>query len=200
MPASENIDTIRQQLWDKMRNKEYRDTFVAAHLSTNIAAQIQTLRENRGWMQKDLADKTGMTQARISIMENPAYDKFTLSTLKRIASAFDVALTVRFSAFSELVYWVSDLSPEKIEVPSYTDDSLEQESKRDDIFAAIRAPSEQISLGSIFPEESGQSDRFALPAKSMLGTDPREQRIEIDKMKAYQRQGLPPYAELVRHS
>lgn len=119
---SESIDSVRLQLWEKMRSKKYRDTFVAAHLSTNIAAQIQTLREARKWTQKELADKAGMSQARISVMENPAYENFTFATLKRLASAFDVAFVARFEAFGALVDWVADISSEKLEVPSFEDD------------------------------------------------------------------------------
>ena len=121
---SESIDTIRTQLWEKMRDKPYRDTFVAAHLSTNIAAQIQTIREQRGWTKKKLAEKSGMSPSRITVMEDPSYEKFTLSTLKRLASAFDVALIARFAPFSDLVDWVADLSPEKLETPKFESDNL----------------------------------------------------------------------------
>lgn len=124
---SSHIESIRAQLWEKMRgSKAYRHSFVAAHLSTNIAAQIQTLRESQPnpWSQKDLAEKTGMARARISVLENPSYDKHSLTTLKRIAEAFDVALVVRFTPFSELVKWVSDLSPENLVASSFSRDSL----------------------------------------------------------------------------
>ena len=100
--------TIRTQLWEKMRNKSYRDTFVAAHLSTNIAAQIQTIREQRGWTKKQLAQKAGMSPSRITVMEDPSYEKFTLTTLKRLASAFDVALIARFAPFGELAEYASE--------------------------------------------------------------------------------------------
>ena len=121
---SESIDTIRSQLWEKMRDKPYRDTFVAAHLSTNIAAQIQTIREQRGWTKKQLAQKAGMSPSRITVMEDPSYEKFTLTTLRRLASAFDVALIARFTAFSDLVNWVAELSPDKLETPEFERDSL----------------------------------------------------------------------------
>lgn len=124
---SDHIDSIRAQLWAKMRgSKKYRHAFVAGHLSTNIAAQIQTMRESQPepWTQKDLAEKTGMARARISLIENPSYDKLTLSTLKRVAMAFDVALIVRFVPFSKLVDWVSDISPEKMNAVSFDRDSL----------------------------------------------------------------------------
>jgi transcriptional regulator with XRE-family HTH domain len=123
---SEDINLIRTELWAKMRTKgkPYRDAFVTAHLSTNIAAQIQTMREKEGWTQEQLAEKTGMSQARISVMENPSYDKYSLKTLRRLGSAFDVAVIVRFEAFSSLVNWVANLSPEKMAVPKFDDDSL----------------------------------------------------------------------------
>lgn len=124
---SESIVSIREQLWEKMRGsggKEYRDSFVAAHLSTSVAAQIQTLREDRGWTKRQLAKKTGMAATRISLMESPSYDKFTLTTLRRLASAFDVALEARFVSFSWLVDWVSDLSPAKLSAANFDEDSL----------------------------------------------------------------------------
>ncbi len=127
---SESIDTIRTQLWEKMRDKPYRDTFVAAHLSTNIAAQIQTIREQRGWTKRQLAQKAGMSPTRITVMEDPSYEKFTLTTLKRLASAFDIALIARFTPFSDLVDWVAELSPEKLETPEFKRDFLSHLRKR----------------------------------------------------------------------
>lgn len=119
---SEDINSIRQHLWEKMRNKSYRDNFVAANISTGIAAQLLTMRESRNWQQKDVAEKTGMAPARISVMENPSYEKLTLTTLKRLARAFDVALIVRFVPFRELVNWVSELSPEKLDAVGFQED------------------------------------------------------------------------------
>jgi len=48
-----------------------------------------------------------MPQNAISRLESPDYGKATLTTLKRIASAFDVGLVVRFVPFTEFVDWVS---------------------------------------------------------------------------------------------
>jgi hypothetical protein len=46
-----------------------------------------------------------MSQARISVMENPNYKRFNVRTLQRLAAAFDVALVVRFVSFGEFVDW-----------------------------------------------------------------------------------------------
>jgi hypothetical protein len=48
-----------------------------------------------------------MTQNAVSRLENPFYGKATITTLKRIAAVFDVALVVRFVPFSRLVKWVT---------------------------------------------------------------------------------------------
>jgi transcriptional regulator with XRE-family HTH domain len=107
-----------------MKSKKYRDSYVAAHISNTIASQIAALREARGWTQKQLADKTGMKQSRISALENPNYENFTSGTLRRIASAFDVALTIRFTPFSELAQWTAELSPDRIAIPDFANDNL----------------------------------------------------------------------------
>jgi transcriptional regulator with XRE-family HTH domain len=123
--VSESTSTKRsRRLWDRFRSKVYRDAFVESHLSTNIAAQIYSIREARGWTQEQLADAAHMAQARISVMEDPSYRRFTLTTLKRLASAFDVALIVRFVPFSELLEWSTSLTPERLAVPNYGSDML----------------------------------------------------------------------------
>ncbi len=109
---------------DRDKGKRYRDSFVSAQLSTGIAAQIQTMREDREWLQKDLAAKAEMSPARISVMENPSYENLNVKTLKRLASAFDVALVIRFIPFSELVRWVASVSPEKLSAASFDGDSI----------------------------------------------------------------------------
>jgi len=112
----------RQTLIGKLHNKAYRDEFVASHIETGLPFQIRAIRAQREMSQEELAAKTEMAQARISLLERPGYGKFTLSTLKRLASAFDVGLVVRFVPFSELVDLVVNLSPEALQVPSFEKD------------------------------------------------------------------------------
>ena len=58
---SPSISTMAKSLWKKMAGKEYRDSFAAAHISNNIAAQIAAMREAEGWTQKQLAQRAGMS-------------------------------------------------------------------------------------------------------------------------------------------
>ena len=118
------IRTKIEQIWAKFRNKRYREAFVAAELSTNVAAQISTMREERGWTQKQLADAAGMAQSRISLLEDPSYEKMSVTTLRRLASAFDVGLAVRFVPYSDILSWSVDTGPSHLSVASFSDDSM----------------------------------------------------------------------------
>ncbi len=172
---SENIESIRTQLWEKMRDKPYRDTFVAAHLSTNIAAQIQTIREQRGWTKKQLAQEAGMSPSRITVMEDPSYEKFTLTTLKRLASAFDVALIARFGPFSDLVDWVAELSPEKLQTPEFEMDAL---SHREKILANEPQPHWEYKTISDTPTMRVTQDQGVLGASASLKRDLSSQFLQ----------------------
>jgi len=105
-----------------LKNKKYRDAFVASQISVNLPFQIRALREQRGWKQSILAAKSDMLQPRISAMESPGAAKFNLETLRRIASAFDVALVVRFVPFSELVDWSEQFNPDTFKIPDFEHD------------------------------------------------------------------------------
>lgn len=108
---SSRINLRVKAIWKKLRNKEYRDSFVASQISNTIAAQIFSLREARGWKQAEVAAKAGMRQSRISDLEDPNYENYQTRTLVKLASAFDVGLVIRFAPFSELAQWSANLSP-----------------------------------------------------------------------------------------
>lgn len=127
-PRSQNVlqdtNSAKREIWESLDEKNSRDAFVAAHLSNTIGAQIFSMRESRGWSQGDLAEKVDMAQPRISVLEG-GYDSYSLKTLRRLASAFDVAVVVRFVPFSELVDWVADTSGEQLAPVAFDNDNLE---------------------------------------------------------------------------
>ena len=108
------------------QEKEYRIAFVDAMIRTGVAFQIKALRQREDMSQQDLGEIVNTPQNVISRYENSDYDGFTLKTLKRLASAFDVALIVKFASFGELRDLTKDRSPEVLAVPSF---SKEQELK-----------------------------------------------------------------------
>ncbi len=106
----------------ELKNKEYREAFMEEIVGTSLAFQVRRLREARGWTQELLASETGKAQETISQLENPNYGKYSLTTLKQLAAAFDVALLVRFVSFGELADWVVDVAPQRQTPPSYEEE------------------------------------------------------------------------------
>lgn len=159
---SDDTNLLKRELWESLHEKRDRDAFVASHLSGNIGAQIFSMREARGWSQGKLAEEVGMAQPRISVLEG-GYDSYSLTTLKRLASAFDVAVVVRFVPFSELVDWVGDLSEERLAPAEFANDNL-----------AIDAVEEEVGYEAAVPEPSlvlYGSAEDALPAATMASLD-----------------------------
>ena len=85
------INSTAKAIWRKMRDKEYRDSFIGAHISNTISAQIHAMRKARDWTQSELASRCDMKQSRISALEDPDLENVEIETLQRLASAFDVA-------------------------------------------------------------------------------------------------------------
>ena len=117
-----NTSGRKERLRNALSDKEYRDAFVAAQANVGIPFQIRALREREPWTQKEFAEKAGMKQSWISKIENPGYSGFSLKTLLKLASVFDVGLVVRFVPIGQLVEWELNLSNNSLEVPSFSED------------------------------------------------------------------------------
>ena len=117
------------------KSKQHRTAFVASQISIGIPFQIRALRKQHEWDQKKLAYEAEMLQPRISAMEKPGYANLTIETLKRLASAFDVALVVRFAPFSELLRWSDKFSPDDFQIPGFEKELENIESSTDNVVA-----------------------------------------------------------------
>ena len=134
---------------DELPNKEFRESYVAENVRRGLAYQIRALREARGWSPAEFARQAGLPQSNISRWENPTYGKFNLSTLIEIASIFDVALSVRFVGFEELLTSLTDLRPQTLAVPCYEKEQQEREDARN-VGDAARARAD--AMARIFRE------------------------------------------------
>ena len=113
------------KLFQKLKaSRKRRELFVAGQIKTGIPFQIRALRDKKGWTQGELGAQLGMTQTNISRLESPGYGRLNITTLQRMAAAFDVGLIVRFVPFSELIGWVDKLSPEAV-APKSFDEEIE---------------------------------------------------------------------------
>ncbi len=116
------IDNKREQIWESLRDPEYRHQFIEEEINVGIAFQIRSLRNRQNLKQANLADRLGVKQPLLSSWENPDYGKYSLATLKELAKAFDVGLLVRFVPFSTLVDWALNLTSDTIAPPSFSEE------------------------------------------------------------------------------
>ena len=121
-----NTNLIKQklQLLKSFKKKQYREAFVESNISEALAFQIRNLRQNKKWTQAQLARKSKFKQEAISRLENPDYGSYTLNTLKKLSTVFDVALLVRFVPYSELLDRVTNKLENDANVKSFDEDIL----------------------------------------------------------------------------
>ncbi len=129
-PESTNLSSKRSLIRRLRKDRSARTNFVDSHINKTLAFQIRSLRGNLS--QEQAVEKLGMNQNAISRLENPSYGKATLTTLKRIASAYDVGLLVEFVPFSRLVNRVSGtpqidlgLTPATMAVSNFDEEEMQ---------------------------------------------------------------------------
>jgi transcriptional regulator with XRE-family HTH domain len=108
------------RLVGKLKNREYRDAFVAEGVKAWVARQIRTLREQRKLSQGDLGALCDKLQSAISRLEDPDYGQMSLQTLLELASAFDVALVVKFVDYPTFLRETKDMSTINMHVDSFS--------------------------------------------------------------------------------
>lgn len=108
-----STQVINPKLLDNLKGKKYRDLYVSSQVNKTIPFQIRALLAARDNMtQGELAEKAGTTQSVISRILNRGAASLNIKSLLKLASAFDVALVVRFEPIDRFIDWVDDLSPE----------------------------------------------------------------------------------------
>ena len=112
--AKEQSAKLTNRHWDKLRDKDYREHFVAAQIRRFIPFQIRAIMKKRGISQTLLAEQSGLTQGVISRVSNPSYGKMTINTIVRIAAGLDMAFIGRFVPFSELDRYYRTLSEDAV--------------------------------------------------------------------------------------
>lgn len=118
------MNDLREFFAREFSDPEARRQYAEELLDSYIALQIKTLRLERGWTQRELADRAGKRQSQISAMEQTDFSSWKVSTLRKLADAFDLALVVRFESFGNFLHEALDVSRSALERPSYEDDPI----------------------------------------------------------------------------
>lgn len=111
-----------ENLKARLQDRKYRVAYAESLLDDAIALQIRKLREDRGLSQAELGRRAGMKQGAISRIESSDYGAWSVSTLKRIAAALDLPLSIRFESWGHLVEAATHLTLEHLAVPSFERD------------------------------------------------------------------------------
>lgn len=121
--------------------------------------------------QGELAEKIDSDQNAVSRIENPRYGKQTLTTLKKVAAAFDVALVVRFVPFSQLIDWVRRVP--RID-PGLAHDTLDIPSFQDELEAGVFEERKEEQANEAFDDKTQRKDDLDVAAipKSQPNTEP----------------------------
>ena len=118
---------IHSSLIAELRDKKYRDAYVASQIHIGLPFQVRALRQSRDLRQEDLAELAGMSQPRIAEIEKPGKRKFNIDTLLRIASALDVGLEVHFVPISTIIDHRESFDPDSFEIPTFEEELEEAE-------------------------------------------------------------------------
>lgn len=153
----------REVLSAEFHDPEARRDYAELFGDSSIALQIKVLRLQRGLSQKELAERTGMKQSRISAMEQADYSSWSIKTLRRLAEAFDLALVVRFESFGVLLDSALSSTRKSLERPSFKDDPAFHPLKQDS-----SVPKDEGSV-EYRVEPAALSSRFAALNVSSVG-------------------------------
>jgi len=144
------MNELRKQLTIDFQDQEYAHAYLEENSNMRIAAQIRALRLRNGWLQEDLANAAKMRQERISKIEGADFDSLTLKTLRRLAQAFDVHLSVKFESVYDAVNDFIELSKERLVCDQRPKslDKLQNQSRVNDSFSSRSTGLISIPVGS----------------------------------------------------
>jgi transcriptional regulator with XRE-family HTH domain len=184
MPLAPSCQTFpSEEFLRTLSEDDYRYAYLADQVRTNIAFQIRALRDQRGWTQKDLAEKAGKPANAISRLEDPDYGKLTLTTLLEMAKAFDVALLVQFVEHDDWLNRMADVSQPALRKRSFNLGRLLALARAS--HQTAQQPPSQVSaeqvvrqaLSGSFPTQSRVSQVESLTALSLTAQPTRQRDV-----------------------
>lgn len=114
----------KHRLISELRDREYRETYAEQHVNSMLAAQISTIREQRGLTQAKLAEAIHKQQPAISRIENVNYARWNVGTLRQVANALGCWLNIRFESWGHLVDEADSYTAESLRLNLIGDDPV----------------------------------------------------------------------------
>ena len=92
---------LNDALAQKMQNPEFRQAFDECEQEFQIAQQLTKLRKQKGYTQKELAEKAHTSQSAIARLESGQHQNLTLAFLQRVSRALGLMPEIRFRNLSQ---------------------------------------------------------------------------------------------------
>ena len=88
-------------LEEQLKDPAFAGRFARAREAWDVALQIAALREKAGLSQKDLVRKLETSHPKISRLESPSYEGYSLSMLRRVAEVLGATVRVTLAPRGE---------------------------------------------------------------------------------------------------
>ena len=95
------MKSLATLLNEKLKDKEFEKQYLRNETFFRLADEVLILRKKRGITQKELAERTGTTQAVESRLENASV-KPSLETIVKIAEALDASVDIHLILLEEI--------------------------------------------------------------------------------------------------
>jgi transcriptional regulator with XRE-family HTH domain len=170
------------ELVRELTNKDFRNEYMMDQVRSYVAFQIRALREQRNWLQGDLAKAADKTQSVISRIEDPDYGKLSLQTCLEIAIAFDLPLLVQFVEWDDWLTRMSNVSPSALRKRGFDANRLLEMRRRASQAAAAnndrsweRSSKSQGSLGDVAASSAAANSNVPMDGRQSrsIGLGPR---------------------------
>jgi predicted transcriptional regulator len=92
---------LNDALAQKMQNPEFRQSFDEFEQEFQLAQQLTELRKQKGYTQKELAEKARTSQSAIARLESGQHQNLTLAFLQRVSRALGLMPEIRFRNLSQ---------------------------------------------------------------------------------------------------
>ena len=116
------------QLLERLRrdfgNEDNRYAYADSATNAFVSAQIKSLKEKRGLTQEKLAELIGTQQSGISRLLRADYAAWNIETLRKLARAFGVRLSIRFEEFGTLLPDISGFNEERLTPRKFEEDPV----------------------------------------------------------------------------
>lgn len=116
------LDDEREFFLQEFSARDARSDYAAGLLDSFLALQIKTLRQQRNLSQSELADRAKKHPSQIAAMEQIDFSGWEISTLQQLATAFDLALVVKFEPFCRFLEEVLPVERSVLEKASFPEE------------------------------------------------------------------------------